>query len=168
MICCQNCKCVAERGSSLRVTASQLNIEKLTQHPHGEGQQKPVEHHSPTSRLRLLRVIPFLLGRWGSSSPCETFCWACLERLSLQLKLRAFSVAAGFHLCLISGWMMLCLTPGPVLLVPVGPGCSPSSPNLGHKPFASETEPTKNQSSFPNFNPTLQFFHFWRVYVFTF
>lgn len=102
---------MAERGTSLRVTASQLKItcpDRKTQ-PTSlwcRSINPAMEHHNPTSRLRLLKVIPFLLGRWGSSFPCETFCWGCLERLSLQLKLRELfqwqfgSICASFR----DGW----------------------------------------------------------------
>lgn len=81
-------------------------IEKLTQGP-------MVKVNKTTCGTWHLKVIPFLPGRWGSPFPCETFCWACLERFSLQLKLRAFPVTAGFHLCPICGWMVLCLAAGP-------------------------------------------------------
>lgn len=147
MVCCQSCKCVAERGASLRVTASQLSPERKT-HPTSPWWRsaKPlVEHHNPTSRLRPLKVTLFSPQRIRQSLPAEP---ALRETLPAIKTKRAFPVAAGSPLCLISGWMVLA---PPVLLVPEESGCLPSSPNLGHKPFAGETESTEKSQSFPKF-----------------
>lgn len=164
MVCFQNCKCLAERGTSLRVTASQLKINHPDRKTHPTSPWwrsiKPlVLYHSSTSRLRLPKVIPFPLRRGGSPIPCETFCWACPERFSLQLKLRElFQWELGF-ICasFLDGWcwvslLALCCW----FLRNLGAHPHPQTTNL----VQVRTESTKIQSSFPNFNPTLQFFSF--------
>lgn len=170
MVCFQNCKCLAERGTSLRVTTSQLKINPPDRKTHATTQwwrsiNPLVLYHNPTSRLRLPKVIPFPLRRGGSPFPCETFCWACSERFSLQLKLRELFQWQLRFICasFLDGWCW-------VTLLAL---CCWFLRNLGAYPHPQtwatnlllvRTESTKNQNSFPNFNPTIQFFHFWWVY----
>lgn len=91
-----------------------------------------VEYHNPTSRLRHPKAIPFPLGGRDFSlwNLLLSLPWGLL--LALKTK-RAIPATTGFHPCLISRWIAVCLAPAPVLLLPEGPRCLPWFPSLGHK-----------------------------------